>query len=151
MKQNIHLAIDAAVYTSYVHIVGKGNVTRSIEDHMRTVTNATTGDYNREILSLEVESLTEKHKKLSTELQQKSELLEHLREVAEQKKLAELKADQDAYENAAKCQVCGSLESAKWHQFSIGKICNACFLQSDAKQVAYWTTKKGDMDGQVKF
>lgn len=145
MKHNLHLSLDAAVFKQYERIVGKGNVTRAVEDHMRSYANASKGDYDVAVLKVEIDALQEKQRKVSTELQQKVELMEHLTEVAKQKELKELQAEQEAYESAAKCQVCGTMESPKWHNFAIGKICNYCFMNSDAKQVAYWS-KEGDKD-----
>ena len=137
---NFHGSFDPNVYMSYVQIVGKGNVTQSLQQYMQTVIathHQNVEGVNLKILQLEIEDIQKRITKQKAELDSKLVLKGKIEEKAKDAEKQRLEAERKKIEETSKCMSCGNvLGDRKFHELKRGKLCHACYMSMSPKDMA---------------
>jgi RNA polymerase-binding transcription factor DksA len=131
MKKNIGLTVDIEVFNNFSLLVGKGNISSTLNDFMATYSNVNTKDgLSLETLNQELNSKQEENHKVSGEIRdlltQKGIIEKDLKE-KEQTRL--VKEAEDEHKKKI-CCVCGSalIPGQKLRVVPKGLICRGCAL-----------------------
>ena len=150
MIKQFMLNCDFQTYVDFQNAVGKGNVTKALEEYMVTVVGLKSGDTDKidlDILENEINKLSKDLSKIQTKLQNKITLKEKMQTKIQEKEIQRLEAEKKAIEEAKKCYNCGMFiqEGKKVHEFPVGNICNGCFMSMSNEQYENWAKgKKSD-------
>ena len=135
---------DAQTYLDFQNAVGKGNVTKSLEDYMVTTVAAQTGDIEKveiKIIDKKIQKMQKELTKIQAELQKNLSIREKYDKILEEKETKRLQNQKIQIQNQKVCIHCGNNipEFAKSHQFPKGVVCNGCFMASSPDDVKRWS------------
>ena len=141
-KKIIAVSVDYDIHNNFVDVVGKGNVSSSIQDYMQNFTaskDINIDGINLVLLKKEIENLTEKQQKNTLKLQKKANLLQKIEQKQQKQEINKLENEKKRVEEAKKCIECSNfiLDLEKKHQFHKGFVCNSCFFAS--KSIKKWS------------
>lgn len=140
---NFHAIFDPQVYKDYMVIVGKGNIRRTIEEHMMNVIAVNQKDatgIDIKLINMDIEKLTKKLSGIQAELQNKMELKEKYEANKMLEEETRLQTEKEKIESQKKCINCGNMipEGTKSHTFPKGNVCNACFMSAGLGDDKKW-------------
>lgn len=144
MKGNIHILVDPNTYKEFMAIVGRGNLTRTIEQFMLNtiaVNNKDTKGIDIKLLNNDLERLKRKLSKIQAELTQKQKLKEKYEEEHRKAEELALIEEKERIEAKHKCIQCGRIinEAEKIHKFPKGSVCSGCFMAADSSNIKRWS------------
>jgi predicted nucleic acid-binding protein len=118
------MAFDDSIYPTFEEIVGRGNVTRVVNDLMASVvkSNGGSSELDAKLRKKKIEQLQSKQAKIQAELQLEIMQEKKLEEQARKREIEELEIKINS-----KCKICGIVSQEKMHDFPIGKVCNNCY------------------------
>ena len=96
---------------------------------------------NLELLNIDIVKLKNQKLKIDLELQSKLRTKEQLEAIIKQKEQDNLQKEKEAIESSKHCKQCNKLmlEGEKSHKFSIGQICNSCFMNAKGEDFKRWS------------
>lgn len=140
-----NVKFDAETYENFKQMVGAGNVTNRLNELMAAFCAGC--EETAEDIERQLDGLYRRRNEVDYQIQQREGKLQTIRAIQQQREAEEQEQQQQEGERQEqermKCQNCGAIEATKWHDFKIGRICHACYMNSDGKQIGEWM-KKGD-------
>ena len=145
-KTHITISIDDSIFTEFQSIIGRGNVSGKVEEYMGNLVNLTKEDssaINVRLVKNKLINLEDEHSKRSIEITALRQQLQMYEKVQIETENQKLQQEKERIENQNKCANCGNIlgEKVRSHKFSIGLICNPCFMTSNKESIKKWTNE----------
>lgn len=134
---------DYQTYIDFQFVVGKGNVTRSLEEYMVSTIATHNGDFEKidlKIIDKKIEELTKKQAKITSELQKNTQIKAKIEQKMVKKEEDRLKIESEKIKKQKTCAKCGNeiKENDKKHELPKGLLCNGCFLSMNLQDAEFW-------------
>jgi hypothetical protein len=145
-KKQFMLYIEEQVMNTFQEVIGKGNVSSKVEDYMNNMVNVVKQDstgINVRLIRNKINDLEKDGSKISAELTSLKQQLQMYEKVQAENETKKLEQEKERIENQNKCANCGNIlgEKVRSHKFSIGLICNPCFITSNKESIKKWTNE----------
>lgn len=129
MKRNVNLSLDYDVYAEAQELIGIGNISESVNEHLKNMICIKKDDINAiniKLLERERDSLSRKMAEMSLKLTGIKEKILVFNEIQAKKQVELLENQKKDIENSKKCDECKQFnEFFQW--FGKYKICNICY------------------------
>ena len=142
-KTHITISVDNVIYTDFQQTIGKGNISAKLEEYMANCVSIVKSDssaINLKLLNNEINQLEEEQSKTSAKLTKLRQQKEFYTKAQTETENSNLQKEKEKIENQNKCSNCGNLigEKSRSHKFTIGLICNPCFMTSNKELIKKW-------------
>jgi len=138
MKTVIAISIDGDIAEEYKETVGKGNVSRELEEYMKRIiaTKTQSKEYNDiELIKKDIEIKKKSYDTLSAELRVLNEQKDHIEQQELKKDLEQLQKEAEEKANAKKCVKCNNVvDENRKYTVKNGFICRSCFMNLTGDQ-----------------
>jgi len=151
---NFHYSCDVEVYKDFQSLVGKGNVTKKIQEFMENfllTKNENLNHISMEKVKLELEELTQKQAKMAQKRAKMADLLQKMEQKMASERVENLKNEEQRLKNLIKCVKCGQelSEQHKSQKMPAGLVCKACFLLGSREDFEKWKVQKEHSGSEI--